>query len=131
MQLVNFNRTNSMDSFFRLPRVLFYAKQFADLSVEAKLLYCIMLDRMSISAQNCWVDRCGQIYIYMSLFEIQRLLSCGHDKATRVLRELDTEHGIGLIERVNQGLGKPSRIYVRQIITDCFFPGGLSALSPA
>ena len=116
MQFVNFRADNLMDAFFRLPRVLFISSEFDKLSVEAKMLYCIMLDRMSLSDMNGWIDHRGQVYIYMGLFEIQRLLGCGHDKATRVLRELDTQHGIGLIERKNQGLGKPSRIYVKQIL---------------
>lgn len=116
MQFINFRADAMMDSFFRLPRVLFVSAEFDKLSVDAKMLYCIMLDRMSLSAENGWIDRRGQVYIYMTLFEAQQLLCCGHDKATRVLRELDTKHGIGLIERTSQGLGKPDRIYVKQIV---------------
>ena len=134
MQFVNFRADTMMDSFFRLPRVLFVSSEFDKLSVEAKMLYCIMLDRMSLSAANNWVDRRGQVFIYMTLFEVLRLLCCGHDKATRVLRELDTKHGLGLIERTSQGLGKPDRIYVKQIIAPPlrkFSDGAFSAFCPA
>lgn len=41
-------------------------------------------------------------------------LNCGHDKAVKLLKELDTQNGIGLIERIKQGQGKPAKIYVRQ-----------------
>ena len=33
-----------------------------------------------------------------------------------MLAELDSEKGIGLIERVKQGLGKPTRIYVMNFL---------------
>ena len=69
MQFVNFRANAMMDSFFRLPRVLFVSAEFDKLSVDAKMLYCIMLDRMSLSALNDWIDSKGQVYIYFTLFE--------------------------------------------------------------
>lgn len=38
------------------------------------------------------------------------------DKAMKTLAELDTKKGIGLIERVKQGFGKPDIIYVKNFI---------------
>ena len=43
-------------SFYRIPKVLFTDEAFADISVEAKVLYSFMLDRMSLSVKNCWFD---------------------------------------------------------------------------
>ena len=40
-------------SFYRIPKVLFTDEAFADISVEAKVLYSFMLDRMSLSVKNC------------------------------------------------------------------------------
>lgn len=48
------------------------------------------------------------------LDEIQELLQCGHEKAVKLLAELDSDRGIGLIERVKRGQGKPTIIYVKQ-----------------
>ena len=100
-------------SFYRIPRLLITDPTFKKLSSGAKLLYGLLLDRMGLSARNGWYDEQSRVFIYYPLAEIEQDLGCGHDKATKLLRELDTETGIGLIERVKQGLGKPTRIYVK------------------
>ena len=43
-------------SFFRIPKALFTEKEFASLSTDAKLLYGILLDRISLSKKNGWID---------------------------------------------------------------------------
>lgn len=104
-------------SFFRIPRQLMTGKRFRRLSTEAKLLYGLLLDRMGLSAKNGWHDEAGRIYIYYTLKEIQAVFNCGHDKATKLLVELDSgKTGFGLIERVKQGLGRPAKIYVKRFV---------------
>lgn len=104
-------------SFYRIPRLLILGTRFSGLSTDAKLLYGLMLDRMNLSARNGWYDGAGRVYIYYTLEEIQESLRCGHGKAVRLLAEMDTEKGIGLIERKKQGQGKPTRIYVKRYTT--------------
>lgn len=104
-------------SFYRIPRLLVTGAQFKNLSTDAKLLYGMLLDRMGLSAKNSWYDEQGRVFIYYALDEIQEDLNCGHEKAVKLLAELDTGKGIGLIERVKQGQGKPARIYVKQFST--------------
>ena len=102
-------------SFYRIPRQLVTGDRFKRLSTDAKLLYGLLLDRMGLSAKNGWYDEQGRVYIYYTLDEIQEDLNCGHDKATRMLVELDNgKNGFGLIERVRQGQGRPTKIYVNQ-----------------
>ena len=102
-------------SYFRIPRLLVRSKKFKTLSTEAKLLYGLMLDRMGLSAKHGWYDELGRVYIYYTLDEIQTDLMCGHNKAVRLLAELDTgKTGFGLIERVKQGQGRPAKIYVKK-----------------
>ena len=43
-------------SFYRIPKVLFTDPQFKPLSTDAKVLYGILLDRMSLSVKNHWLD---------------------------------------------------------------------------
>lgn len=104
-------------SYYRIPRLLVTGHQFKNLSTDAKLLYGLMLDRMSLSARNGWYDEQGRVYIFYSLEEVMTDLNCGHDKAVKMLADLDTAKGIGLIERVKQGQGKPTIIYVKQFTT--------------
>ena len=101
-------------AFFRIPRVLVTDPKFKRLSAEAKLLYGLFLDRMSLSMRNNWYDDQGRVFIYYTVAEIQEDMNCGQDKALKLLAELDTAKGIGLIERVKQGQGKPTIIYVKQ-----------------
>ena len=101
-------------SFYRVPRLLVTGEQYRQVSAEAKLLYGLLLDRMGLSARNGWYDGENRVYIYYTVEEICRDLNCGHDKAGKLLAELDSKKGIGLIERVKQGQGRPTRIYVKR-----------------
>lgn len=109
-------------AFYRIPRILITGSQFRELSTDAKLLYGLMLDRMSLSAKNGWFDDLGRVYIYFALEDIQEAIYCGHGKAVKLLAELDTGKGIGLIERVKQGQGRPCIIYVKQFTTSVIPP---------
>lgn len=103
--------------YFRIPRLLITSPRFRQLSVEAKLLYGMMLDRMSLSVKNEWYDEDGRVYIYFTLEEICEDMNCGRDKAMKLLAELDTRKGVGLIERIKQGQGKPTKLYVKRFTT--------------
>ena len=104
-------------SFYRIPRQLIVGPEFKHVSTDAKLLYGLMLDRMGLSARNGWYDEENRVFIYYPLDEIKEALNCGNDKAVKLLAELDTGKGIGLIQRVKQGQGKPARIYVKRFTT--------------
>lgn len=108
---------SSQFSFYRIPRQLVTGGGFKSLSTDAKLLYGLLLDRMGLSAKNGWYDELRRVYIYYTLDEIQEDLGCGHNKAVRLLAELDTGKGCGLIERVKQGQGRPTIIYVKRFTT--------------
>ena len=103
-------------SFYKIPKLLFTDAYFKNLSVEAKVLYGLMLDRMSLSMKNQWLDEEGRAYIYYSLEDIMDALGCSNKKAISVIKELDMDTGIGLIERKRQGQGKPTMIYLKQFM---------------
>ena len=42
-------------SLYRIPKILFTDESLSDISVEAKVLYSFMLDRMSLSVKNLLV----------------------------------------------------------------------------
>ena len=108
---------SSQFSFYRIPRQLVTSERFYRLSTDAKLLYGLLLDRMGLSAKNGWYDEVGRVYIYYTLEEIQNDLRCAHGKAGKLLAELDKGKGFGLIERVRQGQGRPTKIYVKRFTT--------------
>ena len=105
-------------SFYRIPKQLIIDVRFKSLSNDAKILYGLMLDRMSLSVKNGWFDEDKRVYIYYSMEEVMENLNCSKNKALKSLSELDTDAGIGLIERVKQGQGKPAKVYVKNFMTD-------------
>lgn len=97
-------------SFYRIPKMLFTEEIFEALSTDAKVLYGLLLDRISLSRENGWMDDVGRVYVYYTIKSVKKSLRCANTKACGLLRELDE---FGLIERKKQGLGKPTIIYVK------------------
>ena len=101
-------------SFYRVPKALFTDEHFKSISAESKILYGILLDRMSLSQKNGWLDPDGRVYIIFTVEEITEAFQCASQKAVKLLAELETK--AGLIERKRQGLGKPNLLYVKNFI---------------
>ena len=87
-------------TFYRIPKILITSPHFKKISDSAKLLYGLMLD--------------NRAYIFFTTNDVMEQMCCGTEKATKMLTELDSEKGIGLIERVKQGQGKPAIIYLKK-----------------
>ena len=68
--------------------------------------------------KNGWTDKDGRVFIYFTLEDARERLKCGTEKIVKLFAELDSEKGIGLIECVRQGLGKPNIIYVKNFMDD-------------
>ena len=104
-------------SFYRIPKILIMDNRFKGLSTDAKLLYGLMLDRMSLSVKSGWFDEENRVFIHFALNDIMEQLNCQHGKAVKLLAELDDAKGIGLIRRVKQGQGRPAKISVMKAAT--------------
>ena len=119
-QTVSFDYFHGCESeqfaFYRIPKILFTNDYFKGLSSDVKVLYGLMLDRMALSVKNHWIDDKDRVYIIFTLEQVMEYMNCGKDKGVKILAELDTEKGIGLIERVKRGLGKPAIIYVKSFL---------------
>ena len=109
-----YGQSGELFSYFRIPKALFQDSRFRQLSTDARTLYGILLDRMSLSAKNGWMDEQGRVYIIYTVREVQESLCCAEHKAVKLFRELEE---IDLIERKRRGLGKPSLIYVKDFTT--------------
>lgn len=100
-------------AFYRIPKVLFTDDRFQGISTEGKVLYGLLLDRVSLSRENGWIDTEGRVYIIFTLTSIREAMSCAEKSAIKYLQELEE---FGLIERIKQGQGKPALIYVKNFI---------------
>ena len=110
-----YGQVGELFSFFRIPKALFQEQRFQDLSTNAKTLYGILLDRMSLSVKNEWFDKKGRVFIIFTIEDVKRTLRCADNKATRLLRELEK---FGLIERKRRGQGKPCLVYVKNFSSE-------------
>ena len=103
-------------SFYRIPKILFTNAYFKKLSCEAKVLYGLLLDRMSLSIKNKWFDEENRACIIFTIDEVGELMSCAKQKAVKIMSELDSDKGIGLIEKKRAGLGRANIIYVKNFV---------------
>lgn len=101
--------------FYRIPKRFFKEDMFRDMTNAAKVLYGILLDRKCLSDSNgdAWRDEYGITYIIFTIEEIMNLMNLGNKKVNKMLKELE-EHG--LIYRRHQGLGRPNKIYVYDLL---------------
>ncbi|MBQ6907877.1 MAG: replication initiator protein A [Clostridia bacterium] len=100
-------------TFYRIPKLLMKEERFRELSIEAKMLYGLLMDRMSLSIRNKWLDEENRVYIIYTFDEIMDDFSFGRQKVAKLLSELDD---FNLIERKRRGQGKPNIIYVKNIV---------------
>jgi DNA-binding Lrp family transcriptional regulator len=101
-------------SFLRVPKILLKDPTFKPLSAEAKILYSLMLDRLSLSQKNGWLDEQNRVYIIYSTEEIREEFNCSQHTCVKIIQELEE---IGLIEKKRRGLGKANLIYVKNFIS--------------
>ncbi len=100
-------------AFYRVPKALFTEEKYRSLSTNSKMLYGLLLDRMSLSVKNGWIDPQGRVYQFFTVQQVQELLNFGHEKICRLFAELSAAD---LIERKRQGQGKASIIYLKKFL---------------
>lgn len=64
-------------SFIRIPKMLLTEETFSSLTLQSKMLYSVLLDRMSLSMKNGWFDEENRVYI---IYQI----CCGFNLRLRV-----------------------------------------------
>lgn len=96
-------------NFFRVPKRLIRDKQFQAISSDAKILYGVLLDLMTLSLKNEWLDEENRVYIIYTINSVMEQFACSKRKAISLMSELVNG---GLIKKRRQGFGRPSQIYV-------------------
>lgn len=105
----------TLSNFFSIPYALLQNPKYANISNEAKLLYGLILNRVTLSAKNGkdWVDENGEVFCYYTNESLQKLLNRSKNHVTKLKKELHTS---GLLLEVRQGLKKPNRIYPLEVL---------------
>lgn len=101
--------------FYMIPKSLFDNPHYEKLSLESRVVYALLRDRMELSRKNGWVDDDGFIYLLFSRESIAAVLNCCLDTVTKAMRQLIK---FELIDEIRQGQGKPNIIYVCHVKLD-------------
>ena len=120
-------------SFYRVPRLLIKDERFKKLSSDAKLLYGLMLDRMSLSIKNEWFDEDNRAYIIYTIDSIMEDLGCGKEKAVKVLadrEDIRSEAAQRLAVYKEFAPEDMSVDQIRQVIAEVLAELGIDAPSP-
>ena len=107
-------------SFVRIPRIMLTDRSFQKLSITAKVLYGVLLDRMSLSRKNSWFDEENRVYIIYQIGEIMEDLGFTKKKAMELLQELEA---FGLLEKKRRGHGLPNILYLKNFMNDTAISG--------
>lgn len=111
MNLYKINET-LQHSYYQMPQELFNNEKYRKLSIEAKVIYAFLLNRMNLSRINKWINGRGEIYLIYTRKEIQSKLNLSDKPVTRAFKELRETN---LIKEERQGFGKPNLIYIGKI----------------
>ena len=95
-------------TFYKIPKFLFTEEKYKKLSLSAKVLYCFIIDRASLSSENHFIDKNENVYVFMTNQEAGELLCCSHEKTSKIFKELEK---LQLIERKKQGICRAYIIY--------------------
>lgn len=113
-----YERDGDRFNFLKVPLIFFEEEIFKNLSSDAKLVYSLLLARVSMSYKNGWIEKdTKRVYIIFTIDELQSKLNISNKTAVKILNELDKEKGIGLIEKRRIGLGKPNVIFVKDFMS--------------
>lgn len=104
--------------FYMIPKELFVNERYTSLSPAAILLYGILLDRLTLSIKNNWIDKNRNVYLIFTRKEIQKLLHISDKTCTKVFKELVDAK---LLLEKSQGKAKPKLLYPAQMIHDVKF----------
>ena len=96
------------NAFYQLPQWLF-DPEYKDMSLRAKVVYALIFDRRSLSLENNWYDKNGDVYMYFTNQQMMEKLNCSEKTIISSKKELEK---YGLIKEVRQGVNRPNRLYI-------------------
>ena len=96
------------NAFYQFPQWLL-DEEYKRLSLRAKVMYMLIFDRRTLSIQNKWHDKNGDVFVYFTNKQFMNLLNCDEKTVIKAKRDLQD---IGLLREVQQGVNKPNRLYI-------------------
>lgn len=100
-------------TFIKVPKIFFTDEYFSELSYGAKIIYGLLLDRMSLSKKNGWMDNQNRIYVIYTIDSIQEDFHVSKTVAVKFMKELED---FGLIEKKRRP-NSATLLYIKNFIT--------------
>ena len=99
--------------YYQIPQELFVNEKYKNkLNSDSKILYAFLLDRLSLSQKNHWIDEDNNVYLIFTREEVQEKLNLSDKTVTKSFKILME---VNLVQEKRQGLGKLNLIYVGKI----------------
>ena len=96
------------NAFYQFPQWLL-DEEYKHLSLRAKVMYMLIFDRRTLSIQNEWHDKNGDVFVYFTNQQFMDLLNCNEKTVIKAKKELQD---FELIKEERQGVNKPNRLYI-------------------
>lgn len=97
------------DGFLRFPLTLLANPKYKDMSLEAKFIYSLLLNRLTLSQKNGWINEDNEVYLIYTREDAANILNISYKKTIAAFRELIDK---GLLHEKRQGRGYPNLLYV-------------------
>lgn len=97
------------DEFLRFPLTLLANPKYKEMSLEAKFIYSLLLNRLTLSQKNGWINEDNEVYLIYTREDAANILNISYKKTIAAFRELI---GKGLLYEKRQGRGYPNLLYV-------------------
>ena len=114
--MIFFKKNTPLPPFVPLPRFMIASEY----SINAKLLYGLLLNRTLLSQKSGWVSEDGNVYVIYTIKQMADDLNRSERTVKNALSELENA---GLIIRVRQGWNRANRIFLQ-------LPDGVQISSP-
>ena len=114
--MIYFKKDTALPPFISLPRFMIASEH----SINAKLLYGLLLNRTMLSRKSGWVSEDGNVYVIYTIKQMADDLNRSERTVKTALNELENA---GLITRVRQGWNRANRIFLH-------LPDGVQLSSP-
>jgi len=96
----------------QMPRWLFSDPRYAEMSLEAKVVYTFLLNRFQLSRKNGWVNKYGEVFVIFPRKELAQELRICEQRVTAAFRKLVE---LNLVWEKRCGRGDANQIYLANV----------------
>ena len=97
------------EEYIRFPLGLLSEPKYKFMSLEAKMIYSLLLNRLTLSQKNGWINEKGEVYLIYTREDAAETLNLSYKKTIAAFKELISSN---LLLEQRQGRGYPNLLYI-------------------